>query len=144
MRPSTKNQRVEMTDSEWSPTVDAHGRVLPLPYPSIENWRQALAVIDGMWSRIERQENSIEQLKRALLAMQPRYHTLMHTFKNEAEANMAWQALNIALHGPDKPIPPMPVGPQYTSPYVHKDGSPVIPQYPIKKFEGIDIGTDSH
>jgi hypothetical protein len=137
MRPSTKNQRVEMTDSEWSPTVDDHGRVLPLPYPSIANWRQALALLDGLYDKVAR-------LERALLALQPRYHTLMHTFKNEAEANMAWQALNIALHGPDKPIPPMPVGPQYTSPYVQKDGSPVIPQYPIKKFEGIDIGTDSH
>jgi hypothetical protein len=148
-------------DTTWSPTVDALGKVIDEPYPSIANFRQVLAVVDGLWNRMERQENTIEFLKEAILAMQPRYHTLMHTFQNQQEAEMAWHYLQVRLaqsrHSrpvrdkPTPPMPPMPVGPQYTSPYVHKDGSPVIPQYStsspsgsIKKFEGIDIDTDSH
>jgi len=107
-------------------------------YPSIANWRQVLAVLDLLYAKVDR-------LERALLALQPRYHTLMHTFKNEAEANMAWTALHLALYGPDKAVPSMPVGPQHTSPYLQKDGSPNVPSYSVKKFEGIDIGdTDTY
>jgi hypothetical protein len=106
-------------------------------YPSIANWRQVLSVLDLLYAKVER-------LEKALLVMQPKYHTLMHTFKNEAEAQMAWQALHITLYGPDKPIPPMPVGPEHTSPYLQKGNSPVRKKH-SERFEGIDIGdTNSH
>lgn len=57
---------------------------------------------------LERQRDRLDHQERALLALQPRYDTLMHTFRNEGEAEMAWQFLQIALNGPDAKIDPMP------------------------------------
>ncbi len=73
----------------------------------------------------EELREEIEALKAAFLAMQPRYHTFFHTFKNEAEADLAWHCVHWLLY-PGKPVPPMPVGEAFTNPYVESKRRPTV------------------
>ena len=80
---------------------------------------------------------SIEDLWKCLLALQPKYHTLLYTFNNVHEANAAWTMLQLlkpeneerAKQDLPMKIPPMPVGDQFTSPWQHKDKSPALADY---------------
>ena len=62
-----------------------------------------------------------DALRRTITMMQPKYHTLLHTFNSESEARLGWQLMHLWNY-PDKyktheDIPPMPVGREYTAPW---------------------------
>lgn len=73
-----------------------------------EQLRELCQNIHLLMDMLEAQRDRIAKLERVLAMLQPRFDIGIHTFRNEAEAEMAWPLLHTALYGPDAPVPPMP------------------------------------
>lgn len=63
----------------------------------------------------------IDALKRTIISLQPKYHTLMNTFHSVDEAQAVWILMHMYLyperHKAMDSVPPMPMGRAYIAPW---------------------------
>ena len=77
--------------------------------------------VEGLQESVRGMAGDIEALRRGYVSMQPRYHTLLHSFRSVSEAEFAWVLLNMTLYPKKHPthetVAPMPMSRAFVAPW---------------------------
>ena len=77
--------------------------------------------VEELESLVADLSSELQATRRAIIMLEPRYHTALHTFDSVSEARMAWALLNMTLsprkYQTHESVPEMPMGRAYVAPW---------------------------